>query len=99
MPVGIDLTIDVDLLSDQTPAKKADQLFYLTRESLARHQIDERRRAKRATAPKSLVGIILSEPVLEAVRRELWRQTKHKVDAAELASLLKDTVLRPDPLA
>jgi len=49
LPVLIDLALDVDLLSDQSPSRKVSQLFYLTRESLKRRQIDEVWKVKRAT--------------------------------------------------
>jgi len=42
LPVVIDLALSVDLLDDTTPlAKKAESLFFLTRESFKRNQIDE----------------------------------------------------------
>jgi hypothetical protein len=41
LPVVIDLALEVDLLGDAPPAHKISQLFYLTRESLKRRQIDE----------------------------------------------------------
>src|SRR5688572_8437299 len=64
LPVAIDLAVDVNLLSEETVAQKANQLFYLTRESLRRRQIDDLWKAKAATAPKPMAQVILSEPVL-----------------------------------
>ena len=52
----IDLALEANLLSDETVAQKANQLFYLTRESLKRRQIDELWKAKRATSPQVAVG-------------------------------------------
>lgn len=95
MPVAIDLALDVDLLGEASPAKRADGLFYLTRESFRRRQIDELWRAKRATAPKSLASVLVSDPVIEAARKELRRQTGHNVEAAELSRLIRETVLGP----
>jgi phage anti-repressor protein len=96
LPVRVDLALDVDLLGDETPTQKVDQLFYLTRESLRRRQIDELWKAKRATAPRSLAETVISEPVVAAVRKELRRRTGHKADDAEIARLLRETVIRPD---
>jgi hypothetical protein len=96
MPVAVDLAFEVDLLADASVASKANLLFYLCRESLRRHQIDELWRVKRATSPSSLTRVILSDGVLQAARRELRRQTGHAADVAELRRLLVDTVLRPD---
>ena len=94
MPVEVDLALDVDLLGEGTHTQKANQLFYLTRESLKRRQTDELWRAKRATSPQSLATVLTSEPVLTAIRKELWRETEHRVDESEIADLLRETVLR-----
>ena len=39
--VVIDLALEVDLLGEEPPAHKVSQLFYLSRESLKKRQIDE----------------------------------------------------------
>ena len=38
------------------------------------------------------------DPVAEAIRKELWRQTGHRVDTAEIVRLLSETLLRPSGL-
>lgn len=96
LPIAIDLAIDVDLLGNEPLAQKANQLFYLTRESLKRHQIDELWKAKSATSPKSLGRVILSPPVVTAIQKELRRQTKENVELSELGRLLKVAVLREE---
>jgi predicted type IV restriction endonuclease len=98
LPVVIDLVATVDLLSAEQLPKKVDQMYYLSRESLKRRQIDELWLARRATSPKSLAQILLSEPVTTAIRKELKRATGHNADTAELEVLLRQTVLRPDCL-
>lgn len=98
LPVTIDLAFEVDLLSDASPAQKANQLFYISRESLKRRQIDELWKAKAATAPKRLVEVILSDGSLSAIRKELKRRTGHTSDDAELARLIRDTVVRQELL-
>ena len=54
--------------------------------------------AKRATFPKSLATVLVSPPVAEAIRKELWRETKQRVDTEEIVRLLKETVIREDCL-
>jgi hypothetical protein len=98
LPVSIDLALEVDLLGDEPPAHKVNELFYLSRESLKKRQIDELWKAKRATSPTSLAQVLVSDPVAEAIRKELWRQTGHRVDTAEIVKLLTETVLRPGGL-
>jgi hypothetical protein len=70
----------------------------LTREWLKRHQLDEVWKAKRATSPKSLAVVLSSPPVAEAIRRELRRQTKQKVETEEVIRLLRETVIRAECL-
>lgn len=96
LPVEIDLALEVNLAGDETPAQKAAQLFYLSRESLKRRQIDEVWKTKRATSPESLASVIVSPSVTEAIRKELWRSTKQRVETGEIARLLEETVLRPE---
>lgn len=53
---------------------------------------------KAATSAKSLGAVILSETVVDQIRKELRRQTGHNVDPVELSQLIKSGVLRPDCL-
>ena len=98
LPVEIDLALEVNLAGDETLAQKAGQLFYLSRESLKKRQIDELWKARRATSPKSLASVLVSDAVAEAIRKELKRTTKQKVEAADVKRLLRETVLRPECL-
>jgi hypothetical protein len=59
--VAIDLALEVDLLGDQPAGHKVSELFYLTRKSLKKRQIDELWKAKRATSPTSLAQVLVSE--------------------------------------
>jgi hypothetical protein len=98
LPVVIDLALDVDLLGDEQVGHKVNRLFFLTRESLKKRQIDELWKAKRATSPASLGQVRVSDNVAEAIRKELWRQTGHRVETLEIVRLLTETVLRPSGL-
>ena len=62
LPVVIDLALDVDLFGDGTATQKANQLFYLSRDSLKGRQIDELWKAKRAQSSKSLASVLVSDP-------------------------------------
>jgi predicted type IV restriction endonuclease len=98
LPIVVDLALEVDLFSDDTLAQKANQLYYLTKESLKRRQIDSLWQAKRATSPKSLAKVLCSENVVTAIRKELKRMTGQSVMETEVVRLLNDTVLRPECL-
>jgi predicted type IV restriction endonuclease len=98
LPVVIDLALEADLLSEETVTQKANQLFFLTQESLKRRQIDELWKAKRATSPKSLADVLASEVVADSIRKELRRRTGQNVEAKEIVRLLIETVVRPECL-
>ncbi len=98
VPVTVELAFSVNSLGEESIAQKAEHLFYLTRESLKRRQIDEVWKARRATSPDSLGRILRSEVVVAAIRKELRRETGHRIEATELLGLMEDTVLRPECL-
>lgn len=98
LPVQVDLALDVNLLSEETVKQKVDAFFYLTRESLKRSQISEIWKAKLATSPQSLANAVLSEQVVESIRKELRRTTGHKADSAEIVNLLQSSVIRSECL-
>lgn len=98
LPIEIDLTLEVNLLDDTPPSQKAGLLFYLSRESLNRKQIDELWKARRATSPKSLSAVVTSAPVIEAMRKQLRRTTGQNVPATDIARLLRETVIRSECL-
>lgn len=98
LPIVVDLALDVDLLGEETLTQKANQLYYLTKESLKRRQIDTLWQAKRATSPKSLAKVLTSENVVSAIRKELKRTTGQSVTDSEVVKLLNATVLRPECL-
>ena len=98
LPIVVDLALEVDLLSEHTMAQKANQLYYLTKESLKRRQIDALWQAKRATSPKSLAKVLRSDAVVTAIRKELKRMTGQSVTEVEIVRLINETVLAPECL-
>lgn len=96
LPVQIDLAFAVNLLGDESLAFKTNQLFYLSRESFKRRQVDDLWKTQRATSPKSMAQVLISEPVIAAIHKELRRQSGQSIDAGELVAILKGSVLRPD---
>lgn len=97
-PIEIDLALDVDLLGEQTLGQKTEELFYLARESMKRRQIDELWQARKATSPKSLAQVVTSPAIAEAIRKEIWRGTRQRVEAGDVTRLLRETVIRPECL-
>src|ERR1051326_9441538 len=89
LPIVVDLALEVDLLGDDTLAQKANQLYYLSKESLKRRQMDALWQAKRATSPKSLEKELCSDNFLLPIRKELKRTTGQSVREADVRKLLK----------
>jgi predicted type IV restriction endonuclease len=87
LPVVVDLALEVDLLGDSTAMQKSDDLFYLSKEAIKRRLMDELWRAKAATSPKSLASVMLSDPMIEALRKELRKQTGYNGEPSELKKL------------
>jgi hypothetical protein len=53
----------------------------------------------RATSPQSLAQVILSKPVVEEIRKELWRRSSRRLDADVVTSILRSGVTTPEALA
>lgn len=96
LPVAVDLAMEVDLLSDAGLAAKADRLFHLSKEAIKRHLLDDLWKAKAATSPRSLASVITSDVVLDAVRKEIRRQTSYNCEVAEIKRAIETDVFRPD---
>ncbi|MDF5759084.1 type I restriction enzyme HsdR N-terminal domain-containing protein [Spongiactinospora sp. TRM90649] len=94
LPVAIDLALEADLLDESSLASKADVLFYLTKEAFKRRLIDDLWKARAATSPRSLAQALLSETVIDAVRKELRRQTGYNADVVEIHRILRDEILQ-----
>ena len=98
LPVLMDKVLDIDLLSDETVAKKADAMFYLSREAFKRKAVDELWKQRAATSAKAVAKIVMSEKVIEEMRKELRRQTGFNADAKTITETLRTEVLRPEVL-
>ncbi len=98
LPVVLDLALDIDLLGEGGPTQKADGLFPVSKEAFKHHVIDDLWKVKAATSAKSLASVIISEAVVEQIRKELRRQTGHQIDNKELRDLIMSGVIRADAL-
>jgi predicted type IV restriction endonuclease len=98
LPVVLDLALEVDLLGEGTLGHKADGLFAISKEAFKRHVIDDLWKVKAATSAKTLASVILSDAVVEQIRKELRRQTGHQIDNKELRELILSSVVRADAL-
>ena len=97
MPVSVDLVLKVDLLAEgESLAKKADKLVHLHKAFMQHGTLADLWKAAAATAPERLAEVLLSDTVLAEASRELWRRSKHRMDAADLGRAVRDSVFRPE---
>src|SRR5262245_57951033 len=54
--------------------------------------------AVKAADVLEVAAVIVTDPVIDQIRRELRRRTGHNMDHAELSELITSSVLRPDAL-
>lgn len=94
--VATHLVLEIDILGEESLGRKVDGFFYLHRNSMKRELIDDLWKRTVATAPRSLVEVLLSEPVLDAVRKEIRRSSKYNPELPELAKIIRNEVVRAE---
>lgn len=92
--VQTELLFEVDLLGEESPAKKTDKLFLIHREALKKNVIAEEWRKRAATSPSAIAHVLVSAPVIDAIRKEIRSRTKFNADSEDLADLVKNEVVR-----
>ncbi|WP_194266045.1 type I restriction enzyme HsdR N-terminal domain-containing protein [Arthrobacter yangruifuii] len=93
LPVVVDMAFEVDLLGPESVAEKAEKLFYLHREALKRRKIDDLWKHRAATSPEALLDILLSDTVLDAIRKEVKRNSGISTTVQDLATVLRMEVV------
>lgn len=97
-PIGQDLVEEFDFLA-LNPKTDADLefLYLLTKEGLTRSVLEEYHLQRQAMSRFFLGAMILSDPVLEVVRRELRRVSPGvKIEVEEIRAILSEEVLKRD---
>lgn len=95
-PIDKELVLDIDLLS-LSPRNENDisRLFLLTRESIVKSALEVYHDHKQATSKFMVAAVILSDPVLEVVRRELRRGSPDiRVELEEIRTAVTQEVLK-----
>ena len=93
LPVIVNLAFEVDLLGPDSLEGKAEKMFFLHREALKRRRIDELWKHRAATAPDALLDIILSDTVLETIRKEVKRNTGIATTAQAVAEVIRNEIV------
>lgn len=89
------LVVDVDILDTGTKhAEKVEKFFWICRESIQKGKLDGLWKETFATSAKALRPLLLSDLVIDQIRKELWRTNKQRVENDDLRtaieSMLKD---------
>lgn len=94
-PIDAELVLDIDLLAlNPKAANDLESLFLLTRESMLKSGLYAYHDHLQATNKFYLAAVVLSDAVLDTVRRELRRVSDAKVELAELREALKQEVIK-----
>ena len=99
LPVVVDLVFEVDLLGPAPLAEKTELMFLLHKEALKRRRIDEMWRHRAATEPGALLELILSEAMLDELRKEVRRRTGIATTAEALSEVIRTEIVDPKLLA
>ncbi len=95
-PLEWDFVYSVDFLDKSMATEEKIRLLYLiSKESVKKNEIAEYWQKKVALSAKNVVSILLSDPLIERVRRELKNLTGYRISPDELRALMKSQVLRP----
>ena len=88
-PITRDLVVDVDLTAAPA-AQIADDLYYLSKESLRREEVERVWRERTAVGPCNLLKVLFSAPVLDRIRKELRSITGYNPSPEDLAQSVRD---------
>jgi hypothetical protein len=95
-PIGTELVLDINLLAlNPKNADQLESLFLLTRESMIKSGLYAYHDQMQATNKFYLGALLLSDPVIETMRRELRRLSPDvKIQVEDLRELMKQEVLK-----
>jgi hypothetical protein len=94
-PIDAELVLDIDLLAlNPKNAEHLDSLYLLTRESMLKSGLYAYHDHLQATNKFYLAAVMLSDPVLETLRRELRRLSDVKLEVEKLREALKQEVIK-----
>jgi predicted type IV restriction endonuclease len=99
-PVGSELLVTLDL-NTLNPKSKDDieSLFLLSREAQGKSLLDEYHQQRQALSRFAIGAVILSEPVLSVVRRELKRLSPDvRIETEEIAHVITEEVIKREVL-
>lgn len=94
-PIDAELVLDIDLLLlNPKAASDMESVYLLTRESMLKSGLYAYHDHLQATNKFYLAAVVLSDAVLETVRRELRRLSDAKVEVEDLRAALQQEVIK-----
>ena len=83
----------VDLFDDAMPMKKkAEVLFLISKESFQKKVLEDFWKSKVATSPKVVKKALTSNEVVEAVKKEIYKSHKQRVDGKLILETIKSSL-------
>lgn len=97
-PVGQDLVIEIDFMNvNPKSASDLDNLYLLTKEGLGRSVLGDYHTQRQALSRFFIGAIVLSDPVLEVIRRELRKMSPDvKIDTEQIKEVVLQEIFKRD---
>jgi len=97
-PIGQDLVLGIDFLSlNPKNSDHLESLYLLTREGIGKSMLGEYHAQRQALSRFFIGAMILSDPVLDVLRRELRRVSPDvKIDTDQIKDVLVQEILKRD---
>lgn len=83
-----ELIIDIDLLDEGTVPVAIDALFHLGKDAVRNGRLEHLRRWRGALAASPLAEVLVSDPVIRAIHKELRGRTGHKGHEGDIEDVL-----------
>ena len=95
-PIGQDLVLEIDFLNlNPKNSENLESLYLLTKEGLGRSVLSDYHTQRQALSRFSIGALLLSEPVLEVIRRELRKISPDvKIDIEQINDVLVQEILK-----
>src|SRR5689334_2689734 len=97
-PVGQDLVLEINFLNaNPKNAADLDNLYLLTKEGIGRSVLGDYHTQRQALSRFFIGAIVMSDPVLEVIRRELRKMSPDvKIDAEQIKEVLLQEIFKRD---
>lgn len=97
-PVGQELVIEIDFMNiNSKSASDLDNLYLLTKEGIGRSVLGDYHTQRQALSRFFIGAIVLSDPVLEVIRRELRKMSPDvKIDTEQIKEVVLQEIFKRD---